>query len=78
MRRQNLTLHLEYHNGHERWRQSDGKRIDNDVAQRLNSPTSLPAMMRCFPAPSSKPIGHEMCSINSRILKYDDTNIGDQ
>jgi len=35
MRRQNLTLRLEYANGHERWSLSDGRRIERDVAQHM-------------------------------------------
>jgi hypothetical protein len=35
MRRLNLTLHLEYSNGHERWGLSDGRRVDRDVAQHM-------------------------------------------
>jgi hypothetical protein len=35
MRRQNLTLRLEYANGHERWCLSNGKRIERDVAQHM-------------------------------------------
>jgi len=35
MRRQNLTLRLEYANGHERWSLSDGRRVERDVAQHM-------------------------------------------
>ena len=35
MRRHNLTLRLEYSNGHERWSLSDGRRVDRDVAQHM-------------------------------------------
>jgi hypothetical protein len=35
MRRHDLTLHLEYGNGHERWGLSDGGKVDRDVAQHI-------------------------------------------
>ena len=35
MRRQSLTLHLEYSNGHERWSLSDGRKVDRDIAQHM-------------------------------------------
>jgi hypothetical protein len=35
MRRLNLTLRLEYSNGHERWCLSDGSKVECDVAQHM-------------------------------------------
>jgi hypothetical protein len=33
MRRRNLTLHLEYHDGSPRWGLSDGTRVERDIAR---------------------------------------------